>query len=74
MLIVAAFDFFHTLFDLIACKAHIVVKIFHLHLSQVDFYVSDSGTGHGIDDGQDEVNLGCHHKTINALIKISFVP
>ena len=35
------------------CKDHDVVNFFHIHLSQVDFYVADSSTGHGLDGGQD---------------------
>ena len=34
---VATFDFFHPDFDLFIFKDHVVVKIFYLHLSQVDF-------------------------------------
>ena len=56
VLIVAASDFFHPAFDFFVCKARVVVKIFHLHLSQVNFYIAGSGTVHGLDDIQDVVN------------------
>ena len=56
VLMIAASDFFHPAFDFFVCKARVVVKIFHLHLSQVDFYIADSGTGHGLDNRHDVVN------------------
>ena len=38
LLIIDAFDLFHPDFDFFICKAHMVVKIFHLQRIQVDFY------------------------------------
>ena len=56
LLIVSALNFFHSFFDLIVYKAHVVLKVFHSHISQVDFYVADYGAGHGIFNGQDVVD------------------
>ena len=42
VLIIDAFDFFHPAFDLFICKAYMVVKTFHLHRIQVDFYFAYS--------------------------------
>ena len=42
VLIIDAFDFFHPAVDLFICKAHIVVKSFHLQRIQVDFYFAYS--------------------------------
>ena len=61
LLIIDAFEFFHPAFDLFICKAHIVVKIFHLHRIQVVFYFAYSWTGHGLYNGQYVVN---NHGTV----------
>ena len=50
VLIVAASDFFHPAFDFFVCKARVFVKNVHLNISQLDFYIAYSGTGHGIDN------------------------
>ena len=61
VLIIDVFDFFHPAVDLFICKAHIVVKSFHLQRIQVDFYFAYSWTSHGIDNGQYVVN---NHGTV----------
>ena len=61
VLIIDAFDFFHPAVDLFICKAHMVVKIFHLQRIQVDFYFAYSWTGHGLYNGQYVVN---NHGTV----------
>ena len=42
----ATLDFFHPSFYLFFFKVHVIVKVFHLHITQVDFYVADSGMSH----------------------------
>ena len=71
MPIVAAFDFFHTYFDLFFCKDHVVSIVFNFNVYQVDFYVADSGTGTRLNNGQDVVD---YHRTVRVgSINVEFI-